>query len=417
MSNQVTLFQQEGGAVLSKKFQAMVAAGVGNDLGEGIRGSYGIVGIKAGKFRLKYKGEETVLKNADGTPVGYIDVVIVKANGFLNKQYFEGKYQEGVNAAPVCYSLDGVKPSDASTKKQATGCALCPKNQFGSLVGDNGVKQKACRDTKKLAVVPLADIRNATMGGAMLFRVPPSSLKELSAMADQLKGRGYPYNSVAVRISFDLDASHPKPVFKAIRALDDTEADLVLEMFGSDSVSRVLADNDVVAEVGEPEQTAQPAPIQPAGVRTPGVESTAPVPQAPARPPVLPPPPGADQMAVGSVVIQPVQGPAFTPPPVDPSPRVLRVQPDDPPAAVAAANPFAQQPPTANAEPARSLAPAAAAANPFAPPQAKAPVARKPRPAPVEPATVVEGEVVHEEAAAPTQLNVDIAGILAGLDM
>src|ERR1700756_551423 len=167
MSNQqVTLFQQETSAQLDPRFQPLVKGGVASDLGDGIRTGYGIVGIKAGKFRLKYQGHEQVLLQADGiSPVAYIDVVIVKANNFLNKQFFEGKYVEGSTAPPVCYSLDGVKPSEASTKKQATSCALCPNNQFGSLVSENGVKQKACRDTKKLAVVPLADIRNATMGG------------------------------------------------------------------------------------------------------------------------------------------------------------------------------------------------------------------------------------------------------------
>jgi hypothetical protein len=406
MSTQVTLFQQESNATLSKKFQPLVAAGVGSDLGDGIKGSYGIIGIKAGKFRVKYKGDENVLMDHSSgvpVPVGFIDVVIVKANAFLNKQYFEGKYQEGVNAAPVCYSLDGVKPSDASTKKQATACALCPKNQFGSLIGDNGVKQKACRDTKKLAVVPLADIRNATMGGAMLFRVPPSSLKDLSAMADALKGRGYPYNSVAVRISFDLNASHPKPVFKAIRPLTDDEADLVLEMFESDSVMRVLADNDVVADHGE-EAVQTSEPVQPAGVtarvHVPKPDSTQPVPQQPARPPVLPPPPSSLQ--IGGVVVQPIGPAVVVQPAADPTPRVLHLKPDNEPAAQV--NPFAP-PPTA---PAPTAVPQAA--NPFSPPPTvNKPKARKEKP--------VEDAVVDSPPVENTQLNSDIASILSGLDM
>lgn len=418
MSNNMVLFQQQGGAVTapSAKFQALVQAGVGMDLGDGIRSSYGIVGIKGGKFRIKYKGDEQVLMTTgqDGVtqvPVSYIDVVIVKANGFLNKQYFEGKYVDGATAAPVCYSLDGVKPADASTKKQATTCALCPKNQFGSMVGDNGIKMKACRDTKKLAVVPLADIRNAGLGGAMLFRVPPSSLKDLSAMADALKGRGYPYNSVAVRISFDLEASHPKPTFKATRPLNDEEADAVLEMFESDSVLRVLADNDVVVEHPEVAE-AQPAPVQPAGTRPaaatamPAPHETQPVPQ---QKPQLFGMPGEDPpVAVGGTVVQPK--PAPEPPPVVVSPRTLRVAPDDPAPASAtpAANPFAKAappPPPAAA----AAATTSAKANPFAPPPGVAP-ARKPE--------VVEGtaEPAHDRGAELTQMENDINSILAGLN-
>lgn len=416
-NNQVTLFQQETTAALDPRFAPLVKAGVGADLGDGIRGSYGIVGIKAGKFRLKYQGQEQVLMQADGiSPVAYIDVVIVKANPFLNKQYFEGKYAEGSTAPPVCYSLDGVKPSDASTQKQATSCALCPKNQFGSLIGENGVKQKACRDTKKLAVVPLADIRNATMGGAMLFRVPPSSLKGLSVMADQLKGRGYPYNSVAVRIAFDQQASHPKPTFTALRPLQGEEVDAVLEMFQSDSVARVLADNDIVVEHGEEAAAPQGAPVQPAGMPRPAVrnvsamptaEETAPVPQA-----------AAKLVDVASIQEQLAATQAV--------PRTIRVQPDAPPPPEpvvtapapipAATNPFAQPVKAAASAAAPAPQPEAAAANPFAPPPTtKAAARRAAAPAPV----TIDVQPTEQADAPPenTQLGQDISAILAGLNM
>jgi hypothetical protein len=424
MSQQVTLFQQEGGAVLSKKFAPLVAAGIGTELGDGIKGSYGIVGIKAGKFRIKYKGEETILMDGP-SPVGFIDVVIVKANGFLNKQYFEGKYVEGNTSPPVCYSLDGVKPSDASSKKQATSCALCPKNQFGSLIGDNGVKQKACRDTKKLAVVPLADIMNIGLGGAMLFRVPPSSLKELSAMSDQLKGRGYPYNSVAVRISFDLDASHPKPVFKAIRPLTDGEADQVLEQYASDSVQRVLADNDVVIEHPEVagEQPATPAPVQPAGFAPRNDVPWAAVPQAVATPADVLQPPPPQGLAPGQFAVQPAsRGAVPVAPAADPTPRQLRVQPDEAPApAVTAAVPAQPAPtvgsgsasnPFARVAPAKPPAPAPVAAaatpNPFAPPSSA--------PAPARAPVTIEAQATEVTSALAPQMEAEISNILAGLD-
>jgi hypothetical protein len=414
VSTQVTLFAQEGGAVLSKKFAPLVAAGVGTELGDGIKGSYGIVGIKAGKFRIKYKGEEKVLLNEDQTPVGYIDVVIVKANGFLNKQYFEGKYVEGSTSPPVCYSLDGVKPSDASSKKQATSCALCPKNQFGSLVGDNGVKQKACRDTKKLAVVPAADIMNIGLGGAMLFRVPPSSLKELSAMSDQLKGRGYPYNSVVTRISFDLDASHPKPVFKAQRPLTDEEADQVLEQYASDSVQRVLADNDVVVEHPEVVE-AQPAPVQPATYAPRNNVEWQAIPQQAATPADQLQPPPPQGLQPGQVAVQPASRGAVPVAPVaDPTPRTLRVQTDEasPVAASAsaapAANPFATVAPSKPAAPPAPQPVAQTAPNPFAPPASKSPPARAP--------VTIDAQATEVSSAPAPQMEAEISNILAGLD-
>lgn len=378
MSNQVALFEQEGGT-LSTRFNSIVAAGQGNELGEGIRGSYGIISIKSGRFRIKYKGQETML-TAGGNPVANIDVVIVKANAFLNKQFYAGKYTEGNNSPPDCYSLDGKVPSAQVTAPQHSNCELCPKNQWGSLIGENGQKQKACRDTKKLAIVPLADIKNIGFGGAMLFRVPPSSLKELSTMADGLKSRGYPYNSVAVRIGFDMEASHPKPTFKAIRTLTDAEADQVLEMYNSDSVERVLADVEVIAGPADaapaqplPVVTAQAAPPPLAPMATPAFAAPVAAPEGPTVlvAPVVPAGPAA--------VIQPFN-PGAAPPPLDHS--IF---------AASAPVPVPQSAPQAPAAPA-SVAPRA----PVAPPAPTAPAAPAAEPA-------------------PNALEADIGNILAGL--
>jgi len=426
---------------LSNKFGALVQAGVGMDLGDGIRSSYAIVSIKGGKFRIKYKGEERILDMphpqdpSQRLPLSFIDVVIVKANPFLNKQFYEGNYVEGSTEAPDCYSLDGKVPSPNAPRPQHTNCALCPKNQFGSKIGDNGQKQKACRDTKKLAIVPLVDIKNETMGGAMLFRVPPSALKDLSVMSDALKGRGYPYNSVAVRIGFDTTVSHPKPTFQALRPLNDDEADQVLEMFQSDSVANVLADSDEAKtpEIPASAQFAQPQPMVAAPSAAPTVATHNWVPGTPAPridPSTVPPPPPAApapqrpqamlnqpdgtplaQAAPGTVAIQPFSPSAPPPPPpavmhapVQAQPAAVVVQPDDEPQAAPpapAGNPFAPPP--------------AAAAAPATP--AKPPAQRRKPVAPVAPpaAPVAAPPAAEPAPATPGQLEGEIENILSGL--
>ena len=125
---------------------------------------------------------------------------------------------------------------------------------------DNGKKVKACADTKKLAVVPLADIPNVSFNGPMLLRVTSSELGDLGTFADQMKARGFPYNSVAVRLGFDHDASHPKVTFKAIRPLTSDEATEVLELYRSDSVARVLSADFTAEVVAETGQAPAPAP-------------------------------------------------------------------------------------------------------------------------------------------------------------
>ncbi len=329
MSN-MTLFENN---IQQAPAKALVAAGIDAALGEGIRASYGILGIKAGKFRIKYRGTEEVVMKVDQdtgqkVPVSSLEVVIIKANPFLTKQFYIGAYVEGSNAAPDCYSLDGKNPAPQIPKPVSTSCTLCPKNQFGSLISDSGVKQKACRDSKKLAIVPLGNLRNEIMNGPMLFRVPPSSLKDLSNLADAMKARGYPYNSVAVRISFDLEVSHPKPLFRAIRPLTDAEAEIVLEHYHGDQVHAILADSDPVPDaalapveaIGQFEQEPAPVPAgTPVAARPAPVQAVQPAPPAPSTANGFTPPQSQPQSTPTSI-FQPPRGPG----------RPRKVQPEAP---------------------------------------------------------------------------------------
>lgn len=366
MSNQVTLFANETGAQVAPEFKALMATGeLGDDLGEGLRGGgFAVISKKGGKWRIKYKGEETLVTNADGDPVPSLELVIVKANPFINKQFYKGKWIEGSASPPDCFSLDGKVPSDQSTAKQHSNCAGCPQNVWGSKINEQGKKVKACQDTKKLAVVPLADIMNVSYNGPMLYRVTSSELGDLGTFADQMKGRGFPYNSVAVRMGFDPNTSHPKAVFKAIRPLTQPEAEQVLELFRSDATHRILA-ADFSAETAATETTAAAEPEAP-----------------PADPDFEQPPVKAVPAALGPLVPLPQLKPkaattAFggaATPQVAPKPTVV----------------------------------------PPPPGRKKAPVAEQVE---AEPAQAIEATEV-DEAPAPetTQLDDDIAGILAGLD-
>lgn len=283
MSTDMTVFQDaDASTELAPEFNDLVAAGMGDDLGAGIGGNYSILSIRGGKFRVKYQGNETPLLNEKGEPVGSVEAVIIKANPYLTKQYYAKKFAEGDSDAPVCFSTDGKVPSPNvdPENRQHTNCSLCPQNRFGSRITDAGTKVKACQDNKKLALAPLGDLENKAFGGPMLFRVPASALKDLLAFNNVMSARGFPYNSVAVRIGLDIETSYPKPTFKAIRPLNSEEAAVVMEMYASDAVERLLADfGDVTAPAPvaaadgafEQEPEAQPAP-------TPVVKAAAPPP-------------------------------------------------------------------------------------------------------------------------------------------
>jgi hypothetical protein len=283
----------DSSAQISSKFLP-VAAQVADDLSGGVGGGFAILSIKGSRFRVKFQGTETPILAENGDPVGSVEAVIIKANDVLTKQFYEKGFTEGDSSPPVCFSLDGKVPSQNSPKIQHANCATCPQNAFGSKVNpDTGKKSKACQDNRKLAIVPLEDLKNEAFGGPMLLRVPAAALKDLAIFGDTLKARGYPYNSVAVRIGFDINVAYPKPIFKAIRPLTDDEADVVLEWYQSDAVQKILADFD--ADIAPTAEAAAADTVfeQPPAVAPKPTTPPAATVKAPAPPPVAKPAPVA----------------------------------------------------------------------------------------------------------------------------
>lgn len=291
MSQDLVLFDNQ--AALPTAFTGMLDE-IGGDLSGGVQGSYAILSFKGSRFSVKYQGNTQVITNEQGDPVGSFEAVLVKSNPYLTKQYYAKGFVEGDNAAPDCFSIDGKVPSDASPQKQHSNCAACPMNAFTKINETTGKKTKACQDNRKVAVLPGDDLTNELFGGPMLMRVPAASLKDLALFGDTLKARGFTYNSVRVRISFDLSVSYPKLVFKAIRVLTNEEAAQVIEWYGSDTVNKMLADfSDIKVPNGEapapvdevfeqpPPAAAAPAPKPVPPVAKPTPVKTAPAPAAP----------------------------------------------------------------------------------------------------------------------------------------
>jgi hypothetical protein len=249
MSNNVVIPEKFG--AVSTKFAGVKTD---NDLAAGVQAGFGLIGYKGKVWSIRYRGDEQQLLRDDGDgPRNSIEVVVIKGAPYISKIWYEKGYVEGSNAAPDCFSPNGVVPDPQSTKKQSNACASCPQNVWGSKITEAGKKGKACSDSKRLAVVPVGDIPNETFGGPMLLRVPAASLQDLATFGNKMQNLGYPYFGIATRIAFDANEAYPKFLFSAIRPLTDDEADLVIAHQNSAEVARVLAE-------GTEHQTAE-APV------------------------------------------------------------------------------------------------------------------------------------------------------------
>lgn len=281
----------------------------GDELGAGIQSSFGIIGYKGKVWSTKYQGTENALMRDDGDgPRNSIEVVILKASPHISKIWYEQGFVDGSNAPPDCFSTNGMAPDPASPKKQSNTCAGCPRNAWGSKVTEAGKQSKECADSKRLSVVPSADINNDALGGPMLLRVPAASLKDIKGYGELMQSYGYPYYSVVTKIAFDPQEAYPKFVLTAQRVLTEDEAVKVAALRTDARVDRMLstAVDMVKHEPLAPAVPASPFAQQPNPPPPPAV--VAQVPQ-PAQPVAAPAPQPVQPVAAQPV--QPVQTGGF----------------------------------------------------------------------------------------------------------
>lgn len=237
-------------------FQGQAA---GDDLSGGITGGYGLIKYRGKVWSIQYNGDALTLMRDDGDgPRGSLDVVILKANPNLSKTYYINGWSEDNNNPPDCASVNGIVPDNGVPHKQSETCATCKNNAWGS--APNGGRGKACGDHRRMAVVPLTDLRNESFGGPMLLRCPAASLQDLASFDSRYKGMGYPYFTMGVKIGFDPAESYPKFTFQAIRPLNEEEGKIVLELRASPETARVLCEGTApaapAAQVAPPQEQA-----------------------------------------------------------------------------------------------------------------------------------------------------------------
>src|SRR5579859_7574290 len=113
----------------AKPAQAFVAAANPDEsLSDGIGQSYAVIGYKGKIWSIRHRGEtKMVLRPDDGTPMSYIDVVIIRSSPVKAKSYYVGGYDDAGSAGkrPDCASIDGIRPDPDVVSKQADVCGLC----------------------------------------------------------------------------------------------------------------------------------------------------------------------------------------------------------------------------------------------------------------------------------------------------
>lgn len=143
-------------------------------------------------------------KMPDGTKhPGPLTAVIVD---FVSGNFFyEGMFDPNNITPPACFALGvsptTLSPSDNSPVKQASECASCPMNQFGS----DG-KGKACKNTRLIALLPVDADDDTPL---QILKVSPTAIKAFDAyIASVARATGMPPIGVTTDIYFDDKVSY-----------------------------------------------------------------------------------------------------------------------------------------------------------------------------------------------------------------
>ena len=216
MSNDLALF---GGTKLPAHLQNLELDATTKSLA-GTGGAGRRISIRGGVFRMIVDGKQ-VAESDDRA----MNVVVVAAAPYINRQYYANEFQEDVATSADCYSEDGKTPAADSANPQHTSCEGCKQNIAGSGKGDS----RACRYQQRLAVVLDGDVGGpvyqlALAATSLFGKGEPNNVKmPLQAYARYLAANGLPITAVVTEMRFDTSVSTPKLTFKPVRPLSEEE--------------------------------------------------------------------------------------------------------------------------------------------------------------------------------------------------
>jgi hypothetical protein len=320
-----------------------------DDVLQGGRPSFAVLAMpNKNEWAFRYQRQDSPYQDEEGNNIPNIEVAIIKSRENLSNNFYIKYDGNAQHKPPDCFSADGQVPDQRvpEATRQNPICEGCPQKKPGSAITAAGDPTKACRDIRKIAVVPifhLLDRKFDEYGGPMLFTITPTSLKNYTEYLDRIKAMGHKSFSVVTRMRFDPNVKHQKIVFSPYRALSDEEVAIVRELRKDPRTARVIEEEpeagsappdewdqetgEIITPAPKPKpstsQTAQAAPAAKAP-SPPAPKFTVPTKEATATKAPPPPKPGgfpATPQTVAAAMTKPATRPATVrtvqPPPVE----------------------------------------------------------------------------------------------------
>lgn len=194
--------------------------------------------------RIRYNSNRSLI-TPDGSEGEVLEAVVVD---FLSSNlYYDGPFDRDNPQPPSCFAIGSepslLIPSANSPAPQASSCAACPNNQYGSAANGKG---KACKNTRLAAVMPSTALDDPdTEAPIWIMSVPPTSLKAFDGYVHALsaKHKTMPIG-VITEITLDQSVTFAAPRFSVVRPLTGEELGIVM-VRREEASQRLTAEPDV----------------------------------------------------------------------------------------------------------------------------------------------------------------------------
>lgn len=146
----------------------------------------------------------------DGNSARQLVGVVIEFNS--RNTYYPDAYDSDNVGPPACYAIaddpKDLAPADDAPDPQATSCAVCPQNEFGS----RG-KGKACRNHRRLAIIPPDAVSDEDV---LYIDLPPTSVRNWDQYVQKLDRNKHLPVQLQTEMSMDESVDYPKISFRPI---------------------------------------------------------------------------------------------------------------------------------------------------------------------------------------------------------
>lgn len=198
-----------------------------------------------------------------GDPVANNKLACVILTGPIERLYYSSRYDPTKIVPPDCFAIGAsateMAPAAGAPKPQHSKCEGCPMNEWGS--SPTGGKGKACRETRRLLLVPADAISTAEAvksAEVAALRPPVTSLKNyanyVQTVAATLKR---PPLAVISEISVAPDAKTQFKVnFSMVKPIEDTGVIQALIERSKEELEKAIESAGVIADGDHAQEVA-----------------------------------------------------------------------------------------------------------------------------------------------------------------